>query len=753
MSHRPSHRKPTFFWQGVLIVFPVVVLALIGLVSLRQDELLARHEAEVRAQTIADDLAQKVWDEIVSAPESDLSRHPFFQIDQHGGLIYPPPYTPVPVPRPLNSAELTAEHARLWRACELSVSEGADVSAAVEACEEFLELKPPDNFAAAAQFTMGTLFAQHGQPAAAAQRFDLLLEKYPTAVGESGIPLQPLAQLKLLELAPWLTNRKKFKNLPSLDLFLSNTVFHPTPLTPHLLSLPATMPGAGVASNTAQNRLLSLPGSQPKYDDGPYRPPDDARRRAVVREVQFREGRVAYGPIPAAKKVETPDEVRRRWQETWQETWQNHELARQLYETARSHFQTNNAPTLALLRIAAGNDASQTATNRPLLAAAAGESSVSVPRLFWFSIVESQSSGSRPSVSSQHWLAMSTDLQNAGLGVVCRDENEVGPALTQVVQSWPQFPEYFGITLELAGRSILSTNSLSVLVPGSRGKAAGSGWVATPYVVPPEVLASATKSETGTTFLRLNVHLTSPQMLFARQRERTRWFVLLISVSAAGALFGFVSARGAFQRQRQLAEMKTNFVSSVSHELRAPIASVRLMAEGLERGKVQGEQKQQEYFRFIVQECRRLSSLVENVLDFSRIEQGRKQYEFEPTDLVALIQGAAKLMEPQGAERQISITAIVPDEAVVADVDGKAIQQALVNLIDNAIKHSPNGSIVTVGLECVPQSRVGVSPAPNSSDIDAKLSRALPAGWAGGTPALLYLWVEDHGEGIPPEEH
>ena len=100
---------------------------------------------------------------------------------------------------------------------------------------------------------------------------------------------------------------------------------------------------------------------------------------------------------------------------------------------------------------------------------------------------------------------------------------------------------------------------------------------------------------------------------------------------------GLVTARRAFHRQFQLNEMKSNFVSSVSHELRAPIASVRLMAESLERGKILETSKQKEYFGFIVQECRRLSSLIENVLDFSRIEQGRKQYEFEPTDLVALV--------------------------------------------------------------------------------------------------------------------
>src|SRR5207302_10237970 len=151
----------------------------------------------------------------------------------------------------------------------------------------------------------------------------------------------------------------------------------------------------------------------------------------------------------------------------------------------------------------------------------------------------------------------------------------------------------------------------------------------------------------------------------------------------------------------------------------APIASVRLMAEGLERGKIQDPAKQNEYFRFIVQECRRLSSLIENVLDFSRIEQGRKQYEFEPTDAATLVQQTVKLMETYAAEQQIQITLQVTGEPTPVEMDGKAMQQALINLLDNAIKHSPKGGTISAGLEF------------------------------NQVPATMLLWVEDHGEGIP----
>src|SRR6185312_2475608 len=144
-----------------------------------------------------------------------------------------------------------------------------------------------------------------------------------------------------------------------------------------------------------------------------------------------------------------------------------------------------------------------------------------------------------------------------------------------------------------------------------------------------------------------------------------------------------------------------------------PIASVRLMAESLERGKVAEGAKQNEYYRFIVQECRRLSALIENVLDFSRIEQGRKQYDFEPTDVLALARETLKVMEPYAEEKGVRLELKTsntqhPTSNIEVEMDGRAVQQALVNLIDNAIKHSAKGQTVTIGLDA--DSRTGVSP-------------------------------------------
>jgi signal transduction histidine kinase len=228
--------------------------------------------------------------------------------------------------------------------------------------------------------------------------------------------------------------------------------------------------------------------------------------------------------------------------------------------------------------------------------------------------------------------------------------------------------------------------------------------------------------------LAVTVCLADSSAYFAAHNRRQWLFSLLMIVAAATCAAAYGSAWRAFRHQVRVNEMKSNFVSSVSHELRAPIASVRLMAEGLERGKIAESDKRQEYYRFIVQECRRLSSLIENVLDFSRIEQGRKQYELEPANAVALAEQTVKLMQAYAEEPQIKISLQVTGEPVPVEMDSKAMQQALVNLIDNAIKHSPKGSKISVGVE-------------------------FPHATSNTQHDPIRLWVEDHGEGIPPSEH
>jgi signal transduction histidine kinase len=238
-------------------------------------------------------------------------------------------------------------------------------------------------------------------------------------------------------------------------------------------------------------------------------------------------------------------------------------------------------------------------------------------------------------------------------------------------------------------------------------------------------------------------------------RRQTLFSVLILIAVGAGVAAAWTLRRSLF-RQFALNEQKSNFVSSVSHELRAPIASVRLLAESLERGTVREPAQQREYFRFIGQECRRLSALIENVLDFARIEQGRKQYEFEPTDLRVLVATTVRLMEPMAMEKGVSLGAKMPDDGCRipdAVVDGRAIQQALVNLLDNAIKHSPAGAVVEVRLEAaIPDAGCQTPDAgPPPSGIRNPASGIHPP--SSIRHSRLLLSVTDHGPGIPASEH
>jgi signal transduction histidine kinase len=372
----------------------------------------------------------------------------------------------------------------------------------------------------------------------------------------------------------------------------------------------------------------------------------------------------------------------------------------------------------------------------------------------------------------RRWLCVlnpqhSTSLSPAG-GALSESTNEVWTevrflpkavaerSLARALEnSEVKLPGYFGIAAWLEGEP------LTLPERWSRGAATNAA---------PALLAEANGALTAPAKLRkaageeidwemlpsrprfvLQLYVADPALLFSSYRRHALLLAGLVAASALAALFGVANSWFAFQRQLRLNELKSNFVSSVSHELRAPIASVRLMAESLERGKVSETPRQQEYFRFIVQECRRLSSLIENVLDFSRIEQGRKQYDFEPTDIVALTRQTVRLMETYGAERGVKLQLRLPNPQLSTlnpqpSADGKALQQALVNLIDNALKHSPKGETVTVGMELRNAEGGMRSDEHPTSDIQRPTSSGQHAA------SSIHLWVEDHGEGIPVAE-
>jgi signal transduction histidine kinase len=368
----------------------------------------------------------------------------------------------------------------------------------------------------------------------------------------------------------------------------------------------------------------------------------------------------------------------------------------------------------------------------------------------WFCALRPETIGHGTMISNKvvHWATTYTKAS-------CFPKSYVGRAFSEVLRKGNvSLPDYFGISVQLQGEPLSMSAPWNRLKDGSDGELMAERQFGRSQMATGATSQTTRKSEASPfdaipshPQFTVQIRLIDRHLLYTRQRRLQFIFGSLIALAALAALTGFIAALRSFRHQQQLNESKSNFVSSVSHELRAPIASVRLMAENLETGKISDPARQREYFRFIRQECRRLSSLIENVLDFSRLEQGRKQYDFEPTDLAALAQNTVKLMEPYAAEKGVqlklasSLAAPKPGESgsIELNVDGRAMQQALVNLLDNAIKHSPKGEMVMVEI----LRRTGVAPVSSFSESTKTET----------TATAVLLCVSDHGPGIPAAEH
>lgn len=151
--------------------------------------------------------------------------------------------------------------------------------------------------------------------------------------------------------------------------------------------------------------------------------------------------------------------------------------------------------------------------------------------------------------------------------------------------------------------------------------------------------------------------------------------------------------------EKKLSQMKTDFVSNVSHELRTPLSSIRVFGEFMRLGWVKDSSKVREYGEYIEAESRRLTQLIDNVLDFSRISSGHKIYKLEPASIENVIQATLKVFEVQQKQQGFNIQLELPNYKLpLMCIDENAIAQALINLIDNAIKYSGENKLVRVQL-------------------------------------------------------
>ena len=199
----------------------------------------------------------------------------------------------------------------------------------------------------------------------------------------------------------------------------------------------------------------------------------------------------------------------------------------------------------------------------------------------------------------------------------------------------------------------------------------------------------------GGLFLGIKYQGTSVKQLGQQWVHRSFWILAILSLMIIG---GLVLTKHVVSKEMAVAKLKADFVSNVSHELRTPLALIRLYAETLELGRINTDEKKEQYYRIIRKESERLTALINNILDFSRIEAGHKEYEFRETDIAELVRNTLDSyryqVEQQGFELEESIEPDLPQ----VYVDREAIARALVNLVNNALKYSNQERFLSVKL-------------------------------------------------------
>lgn len=197
--------------------------------------------------------------------------------------------------------------------------------------------------------------------------------------------------------------------------------------------------------------------------------------------------------------------------------------------------------------------------------------------------------------------------------------------------------------------------------------------------------------------LVLSLRELDPAWIVKRSGELHRiYFGIILTVLAAVTL-ALVSLWHNVRAQVRLAAKKDDFISAVSHELRTPLTSIRMYSEMLEKNWVKSPDKLAEYYRNMRQESERLSRLVENVLDFARLQKGRRRYSFQLGDLNDCVAEVVEMMRPYARQHGFEIRTDFAETGQTA-FDRDAVTQIVVNLIDNAVKYAACATDKTIAV-------------------------------------------------------
>ena len=205
------------------------------------------------------------------------------------------------------------------------------------------------------------------------------------------------------------------------------------------------------------------------------------------------------------------------------------------------------------------------------------------------------------------------------------------------------------------------------------------------------------------------------------QAETERWLgVLLIPVSTLIIAVGLAVVLLTIAAERRTSRLKSDFIANVSHELKTPLSLIRMFGELLATGKHKGNESPKEYAEIITREAERLSHLIDNVLDFARIERGKASYDFAEGALDDVIERALDVSRYRVEKEKMRLRTEIQPGLPLVRMDENAMTLVLLNLVDNAVKYAADGK-----------------------EIEVRLWR---------TPGGVTLSVKDRGPGIPVEE-
>ncbi|HHE40003.1 MAG TPA: HAMP domain-containing histidine kinase, partial [Candidatus Cloacimonetes bacterium] len=176
-------------------------------------------------------------------------------------------------------------------------------------------------------------------------------------------------------------------------------------------------------------------------------------------------------------------------------------------------------------------------------------------------------------------------------------------------------------------------------------------------------------------------------------------FMYIFLLIVIGLAFGLFFTLQIINKELLLSKMKSDFISTVSHEFKSPLTSIRQMSEMLFNERIRTESRKKEYYGIMLEQSERLSHLIDNILDFSKIEEGEKAFRFEKTSLKELIDRVQSLFQKSIANEGFSIFSSIPESLPELVIDKEAIQQVLYNLLDNAYKYSGNSKNIEILVE------------------------------------------------------